>query len=528
MSSALLVAACAVTAALLPVVVLLAVALLRRLRDQLRSIEPSDARASFSASVIVLGDIGHSPRTANHAHSLGRMVGPGKRCRAVHIIAEGETSSLNNVLQELFTSPAAPTEMRLHRLDEPPAMLSSPLIPRWIGKVLKVLYQSYMLLIALSLRAPRTDVAILQLPPSIPTLPLCLLFFKLQGTGLILDWHNFGFTLLALTTGERHPLTRMSAACERRLGRYADANICVTRAMRSVLESWGVRASVFYDRPPRHFRRSSEADAHTLFFKYGLLSDDIARGGSLLLPRRSNWSQEGGADRPGVSTLITEESFQARSRDSNGGVAQRHRSKSYLRREGRPAVVVSSTSWTKDEDFSILLDAVTIYDRSLEAASNQGQRFPDLLVVITGKGPEKPMYESKLRAMELKHAKFVLAWLDAEDYPKLLGAADLGVCLHKSSSGLDLPMKVVDMFGCGLPVCAVGYNCIHELVEDGVNGKIFEDADGLATLLQQLLSDFPSPLPSMRRLQEGVMKTSARRWDDEWDAVVAGIVRELV
>lgn len=47
-----------------------------------------------------------------------------------------------------------------------------------------------------------------------------------------------------------------------------------------------------------------------------------------------------------------------------------------------------------------------------------------------------------MKNMDLEMVAFRCLWLPSEDYPVLLGSADLGVSLHYSSSGLDLPMKV--------------------------------------------------------------------------------------
>ena len=50
----------------------------------------------------------------------------------------------------------------------------------------------------------------LQTPPSVPTLFVCVLVCWMRNSKLIVDIHNYGYTLLALTLGNGHPLVRIS------------------------------------------------------------------------------------------------------------------------------------------------------------------------------------------------------------------------------------------------------------------------------------------------------------------------------
>jgi beta-1,4-mannosyltransferase len=158
-------------------------------------------------------------------------------------------------------------------------------------------------------------------------------------------------------------------------------------------------------------------------------------------------------------------------------------------RPNRPALLVSSTSWTADEDFTPLLTALDLYQDSISS----GSKLPRVMVVITGKGALRSAFEAAVAEREKPDSKGKIRWTDvcvrctflpAGDYPVLLGCADLGVSMHSSSSGRDLPMKVVDMFGCGVPVLAKGFACISELVKDGKNGRVWNTPEELG---QQLI-----------------------------------------
>jgi hypothetical protein len=88
--------------------------------------------------------------------------------------------------------------------------------------------------------------------------------------------------------------------------------------------------------------------------------------------------------------------------------------------------------------------------------------------------------------------------------------SDLGLCLHQSSSKLDLPMKIVDMFGVGIPVLARRYECLcDELVREGVNGFTFDTSEDLCDALIRLLKGWDgneNGTEALNRLEAGVTR----------------------
>ncbi|KAJ2787587.1 mannosyltransferase [Coemansia interrupta] len=303
-------------------------------------------------------------------------------------------------------------------------------------------------------------------PPAIPTLFVARVCAFFTGAKLVIDWHNYGHTILGMKMGSSHPVVKL-ATCGKLL--------------------------VLHDKAPRHFKRLSASEIHKLWTR---LQGDPQLASLQRMLNDSNG--DGNGPRDEQSTLLTS---QAR----NGTVSMR---------KGRPMFLVSSTSWTADEDFSILLDALRMYD---EQASRNGGT--SLAVIITGKGPLREYYEAEIDRLKLSRVCIATAWLSAEDYPLLLGSADLGISLHTSSSGLDLPMKVVDMLGCGTPVCAYEFACIHELV-DSRNGMVFGNASELAQQVQSLASQLGSIRGPYQRLLRGAEEFRRTDWETNYRAVL--------
>jgi beta-1,4-mannosyltransferase len=320
------------------------------------------------------------------------------------------------------------------------------------------------------LRLPKPDVILVQNPPAVPTLAAAWLAARMRGARFVIDWHNLSHTILAVRLGENHRAVRALAHSERRWARRADAHLCVSQELAEWLQrQWKVRATVVYDRPTTFFAKPSLEAANDLWQR---LARDLQLG-SRRLP-----------------------------------------------------LVVAPTSWTPDEDFDLLLEALERAERTLSARpGNADGGTPDLAVLLTGRGEMKPIFEQRLGRRALKRIAVRTAWLEPADYPTLVGMADAGLCLHQSSSGLDLPMKLADFRGAGVPVCAFDYGpVLNEVLTPAHEGMTFHEPGQLAAVLVALATADLSAAPAFAASRSWLAANPPERWQEQWDRTAKNVL----
>lgn len=309
---------------------------------------------------------------------------------------------------------------------------------------------------------------------------------------LIVDWHNFGFTLLRI---DNRPdfVVRFYRLCEKWLC-GGDVNLTVSKAMSRALQNEGARDGfafrlkmpihVLYDCAPDFFRRSSARDL------LKSLKDEV-----FPLRQVPSW-------------------FVAQ---ANSGQDERNSA------QERGLFVVSSTSWGTDDDYSMVLKALRIIDTELQQHSNE-YSISNIWLVVTGKGQTRARFEEQLLDANLspRIAVHTVYFQRYADYSSFLGAADLGLSVHFSSSGLDLPMKCVDMLGAGLPVLSIAYDAIGELVTED-KGWLFRNEKELASIfLEQLMVSRQNDVLTKKRK---FVFDHREKWEDAWRSVVLPLLR---
>ena len=312
----------------------------------------------------------------------------------------------------------------------------------------------------LAARAGRFDTAIVQTPPALPAGALALLAARTRHARLIVDWRGRTAATLGFRLGRRHPAVHVADRIERWLAHKASAHFAASDAMRQDLrERFGINSTVLRDRPRR---RAAPLSAEQ---RLSVLRRVLAARRALPAP-------------------------------------------------GDTFVLVSPSSFSAEEDMNMLLDALALVARRSPAVP--------LLLFATGYGPLRARFESRARKISGENFRVVTGWLPEPLYRDLLRAADLGISIHRSASGVDLPMKVVDMIEAGLPAAVFDYGpCLSELVPAALKPFMFTDTEGLAARVMQLMNG-----AKLADLQASTMQEPGPSWAEEWRRVGLPVIAD--
>lgn len=401
--------------------------------------------------IIVLGDLGHSPRMVYHAKSFAKL--------GYHVNLCGY---LESDLPQFLKTP----DYSIHNI---PVVKNKRNLPYLAFAFLKVVSQLYDLTSLLaSIIDDNTRFVLIQNPPSLPVLFIVGLIKRIwaPNTQLIIDWHNLNWSILNLKyQDESHFVVKLMKRYEKYFGNiFADLHLTVTKALKSYLV-----AEFSFD----------ESKIITLYDRPSDIFSPLESQEELKQIISSN------------STIFKDLSYNQ--------VTDR--------------IIITSTSFTPDEDFELLFESLVNLDKML-VNSKAKQR---IIAIVTGKGPLQHRFLASLKTHEWKNVAIKNVWLPIEEYPKVLKIADLGISLHYSSSGLDLPMKIVDLFGSGVPVVTLNYPVIKELVKMDINGIILKDNKSSTEMAETIFDVLFQNNDKFLKIKQGALLESQKHWDDEWD-----------
>ncbi|ETO21537.1 hypothetical protein RFI_15670 [Reticulomyxa filosa] len=471
-----------------------------------------------SVAILVVGDVGRSPRMQRHTISCLQEL-PTKY--EVHLVGFFDSSLMSDLTSEMKNKN---TRLHCHPIWRFP--LKPRQTPHFLVYALCKILTEFISLHILLLNPkiiPNLHYMVLQNPPTIPVALIAKIVCMIRKCKFVIDWHNFGFSILNVKSssaqtnkskGKKNIIVEIYRNFERYIGGCADQHLCVSEAMRYFLvEQWHFPSSnmhVLYDRPTDLFLSKL-----TIEKKKQLDQDLFQQLAKHLLVQHTDTSA--------ISDL-----------------------------KGRDFWVITSTSWTPDEDISMLwsehvLD--TVHSKLADTRIHHDKRR--LVIFITGKdeGELKQEFEKNWRAIESKmtNVRVVLLWLERyELYVHLLRWCDIGLCFHRSSSGLDLPMKVVDMFGIGIPVIAYEFDeqnmrrvmkwhvddkntekhiqtALPELVSHGKHGLVFSNSSDLT---QHLCTCFdPTYLHTLNEFRQNIETDfRSKSWETDWREIVKPIL----
>jgi len=285
------------------------------------------------------------------------------------------------------------------------------------------------------LHAERTwKLAVVQNPPGFPA--LWALPWRLRGRAVALDWHNVGASLYRLARPQARFRTKVYALCERLAARRATTHWSVSAALaREAAPS----AIVLHDAPSAIFRAAAVKPVDRL-----------------------EWWRRALPAEPTPDSAA--------------------------------AWVVVPSSWGADEDQDAILRVARQW---AVRPAEWGPGIRPVVILATGRGPALAKFAEEAARLPAGPVMVRTLWLPPEAYPVLLAAADAGLCLHHSSSGLDLPMKLADLRGARLRTLVYRYGpVLDEIFNEEEDGNFFgndaELADGIRNVATGDFSSRPT------------------------------------